>query len=275
MKQTSLQGTISVGLKTMTHSLILTRAAKRSERWLYWLAHHWLLAFNIAWGVFVIAPWLAPVFMKLGVSGVGDGIYWFYQFFCHQLPERSFFLFGSQPMYSMQQISAVWPVGDPNVLRQFIGNAAWGWKVAYSDRMVSMYTGFWFASIGYSVLRRRVPPLPIWGYVLLILPMAIDGGTHFLSDIQSGASLGFGFRDSNAWLAQLTNNAFPATFYAGDTLGSFNSIMRLVTGALFGLASVWLAWPYADAAFNEVREELEVKFKRRFDRLGASNGPVS
>jgi hypothetical protein len=125
-----------------------------------------------------------------------------------------------------------------------------------------MYTGFWLASIGYAAIRRRVPPLPVWCYALLILPMALDGGTHFLSDLQAGLNFGTGFRDSNIWLAQLTNNALPATFYAGDTLGSFNSIMRLLTGALFGLASVWLAWPYADAAFGEVKEQLEEKFSR-------------
>ncbi len=246
----------------MASTLIAVRAPKRSERILYWLTDHWLLAFNIAWGVFVIMPWLAPVFMKVGATGVGDGIYWVYQFFCHQLPERSFFLFGSQPMYSIQQINTVWPGSDPNVLRQFVGNAALGWKVAYSDRMVSMYTGFWVVSIGYGAIRRRVPPLPVWGYVLLIMPMALDGGTHFLSDLQAGLNFGTGFRDTNAWLAQLTSNAFPATFYAGDAVGSFNSIMRLLTGALFGLASVWLAWPYADAAFNEVKEQLEEKFAR-------------
>jgi hypothetical protein len=56
------------------------------------------------------------------------------------------------------------------------------------------------------------------------------------------------------------------TFYAGDALGSFNSLMRLLTGALFGLASVWLAWPYADAAFNEVHEQLDEKFERHYTR---------
>jgi hypothetical protein len=42
--------------------------------------------------------------------------------------------------------------------------------------------------------------------------------------------------------------------------------MRLLTGALFGLASVWLAWPYADAAFNEVREQLDEKLSRLMRR---------
>ncbi len=247
----------------MANQAIALPASKRSERWLYGLSRHWLLVFNIAWGAFVIMPWLAPVFMKIGATGAGNGVYFFYQFFCHQLPERSFFLFGPQAMYSMQQINTVVPSIDPNILRQFVGNGDFGWKVAYSDRMVSMYTAFWMASIAYTFLRRRIRPLPIWGYVLLLLPMAIDGGSHFISDLMAGANFGSGFRDANVWLQQLTNNAFPMSFYAGDALGSFNSIMRLLTGALFGAASVWLAWPYADAAFFEVREELEDKFRRR------------
>jgi uncharacterized membrane protein len=255
----------------MIYQIVAVRAPKRSERLVYWLAQHWLWVFNLAWGVFVITPWLAPVFMKIGAEGVGNGIYFVYQFFCHQLPERSFFLFGSQPMYSMQQINTVWPSTDPNVLRQFVGNAALGWKVAYSDRMVSMYTGFWVASIAYAFLRRRVRPLPVWGYILLILPMALDGGSHFVSDLLAGQNFGAGFRDANVWLQQLTNNALPMSFYAGDALGSFNSIMRLLTGVLFGIASVWLAFPYADAAFGEVREELEDKFRR----MGKSHGDAS
>ena len=68
--------------------------------------------------------------------------------------------------------------------------------------------------------------LPWWGFVLLLLPMAFDGGTHFISDIIGG--IGGGFRYSNLWLAVLTGNVFPATFYVGDALGSFNSWMRFV-----------------------------------------------
>lgn len=243
----------------MTSSTLSLRTPTRSERALHWIAGHWLAIFNILWGVFVVAPWLAPVFMRLGVVELGNGIYFVYQFFCHQLPERSFFLFGPQPMYSLAQIGAAWPVDDPNVLRQFVGSADFGWKVAYSDRMVSMYTGLWLASIGFAAFRRRIRPLPIWGYALLLLPMLIDGGTHFLSDLLAAPDWGTGFRDTNAWLAQLTGGALPPEFYAGSALGSFNSIMRLLTGALFGAATVWFAWPYVDEAFGEIKEELAAK----------------
>jgi hypothetical protein len=69
-----------------------------------------------------------------------------------------------------------------------------------------------------------------------------------VSDIVGGIS--GGFRDSNQWLAALTGNAFPATFYAGDALGSFNSWMRLITGILFALGFVWLIFPYLQRSFE-------------------------
>src|SRR5512137_2621761 len=100
----------------MTTQVLTPSLRKRSERGVYWLARHWLAVFNIAWGVFVITPFLAPVFMQIGVTGVGNGIYFVYQFFCHQLPERSFFLFGRQSMYPLSEIAKVTQSIDPLVL---------------------------------------------------------------------------------------------------------------------------------------------------------------
>lgn len=75
----------------------------------------------------------------------------------------------------------------------------------------------------------------------LLLPILIDGGTHTVSDL---AGLGQGFRDTNIWLVTLTHQAFPVTFYAGDAIGSFNSIMRFITGLLAGPGIGWFAFPY-------------------------------
>ncbi len=124
---------------------------------------------------------------------------------------------------------------------RFIGNELMGWKVAWSDRMISFYTSVWLFALVWFPLRRKVKPISWWGFILLLLPMALDGGSHAISDL---AGIGQGFRDTNQWLAVLTNNAFSASFYAGDALGSFNSIMRLITGLLAGLGIVWLAFPY-------------------------------
>ncbi len=214
------------------------------------LSRHWLLLVNLLIALWVGLPWLAPVFMHWEWAGAADAIYFVYSLQCHQLPERSFFLFGTKPMYSLVEIQSVWQNTDnPFILRQWIGNVDMGWKVAWSDRMVSMYTTLFLSSLGYGLLRKRLKHLRLRVFFLLILPMAIDGTTHAISDL---AGIGQGFRDTNVWLQVLTNNAFPITFYQGDALGSFNSWMRLITGILFGIALVGFAYPYVNDSFADI-----------------------
>ncbi len=233
--------------------------AVSSNRLLYWFSQHWLLVFTVLWGLYAGLPWLAPVFMKLGWIGAGNAIYLVYSTQCHQLPERSFFLFGSKAMYSLAEIQAAWVVTDnPAILRLFIGNPEMGWKVAWSDRMVSMYTSVFFGGLVYWLLPRKLRPLSTRGFILFMLPMGIDGATHLISDL---GGIGRGFRDSNVWLAALTQHAFPAAFYAGDAAGSFNSWMRLITGVLFGAGIVWLAYPLVEAAFNDTALAIRAKFE--------------
>jgi uncharacterized membrane protein len=171
-----------------------------------------------------------------------------------------FFIFGPQTTYSLEQIQAAWQqTYDPAILRDFIGNSQMGFKVAWSDRMVSMYTSIPIFALTWRSLRNRTRSLPLWGFALLALPMAIDGGTHFISDL---AGIGQGFRYTNGWLAELTNNALQLTFYNGDALGSFNSWMRLITGILFGLGFVWSIFPYIDATFTDTANQIKTKFVR-------------
>ncbi|MBI3739213.1 MAG: DUF2085 domain-containing protein [Chloroflexi bacterium] len=220
------------------------------------ISQHWLGIFFVVYGLWVWLPWLAPISMHFGWDGAGKAIYLIYSFFCHQLPERSFFLFGQKSMYSLTEVQAAWQnTLNPLILRKFIGDQTTGWKVAWSDRMVSFYTSVWIFAVLWFPLRRKIKPLPWWGFALFLLPIAIDGGTHMISDF---AGIGQGFRDSNQWLAALTNNVFPATFYAGDALGSFNSWMRLITGLLAGLGITWLAFPYMSYTeiYNQKLEEL-------------------
>lgn len=213
-----------------------------------WLPRHWFLVLATAYGLWVWLPFAAPVLMHIGWDTPGRALYFVYSFFCHQLPERSFFLFGRSPMYSLAEIQAAWKSSlDPMVLRGFIGNSSMGWKVAWSDRMVSWYTTVWLFAVLWHPIRSKVKALPWWGFLLLLAPMALDGGTHMISDF---AGIGQGFRDTNLWLAVLTGHALPAWFYAGDALGSFNSWMRLITGVLAGLAVVWFAFPRLEASFR-------------------------
>ena len=213
-----------------------------------WLAKNWFLAFIALYGLWVWTPVLAPLFMRLVWDGPGSAIYFVSSFFCHLLPERSYFLFGPKVNYTLAEIQAAWiDTVNPLLLRKFTGTAAMGWKVAWSDRMISFYGGVWLFALLWYPLRHRLRNLPWWGLILLLLPMFIDGTTHFLSDL---AGIGQGFRDSNLWLANLTNFAFAQSFYAWDALGSFNAWMRIITGLLAGLGLVWFVFPYLDEAFS-------------------------
>jgi uncharacterized membrane protein len=221
------------------------------------IERYWILLFCLLFGAFVWLPFAAPVFMHGGWTGAGRTIYFIYSFLCHQLPERSFFLFGPKNMYSLGEVQAAWQYTlDPIVLRKFIGDPVMGWKVAWSDRMVSMYTSTFLFGLLWWPLRKRIKRLPWWGFLLFLVPMFIDGSTHMISDL---AGLGQGFRYNNAWLAGLMNNAFPASFYAGDALGSFNSWMRLLTGVFFGAGVVWFAFPYLDDVFDDQANSLSTR----------------
>jgi uncharacterized membrane protein len=221
-----------------------------------------VLVVSIFLGIYVLSPFLAPVFMSAGLTLPGKTIYWIYSYLCHQLPERSYFLFGSKISYSIGEIQSVWKnTNDITVLRQYIGDQQMGWKVAWSDRMVSMFTSLWVFGILWGLFKKKIRPIPWWGLSFLLLPMVIDGTTHFFSDL---AGLGQGFRDTNAWLATLTNNALASSFYAGDAWGSFNAWMRMVTGILFGLGIVWFGFPYIHVAATDAAEVVKYKYQQQF-----------
>jgi len=132
-----------------------------------------------------------------------------------------------------------------------------GWKVAWSDRMVSMYTSILIFGWLWYVLRKWIRPLSWQGLLLFMLPMALDGFTHMASDL---AGIGNGFRDTNLWLETLTQAAFPTSFYAGDAWGSFNSIMRILTGIAFGFGVTRFSFPYLDDYFKDYQQRIKNKF---------------
>lgn len=220
--------------------------------------------------------------MALGWERAGRGLYFLYNFFCHQLPERSWFLFGEQFSYTKEQIATafcqypteqawvpfqlgfnpaqIMAACDYNPLelisteivrRQFIGTPELGWKIAWSDRMVGMYASIFLFGLIYAGLRERgfnIPGLTWWLFLIFIAPLGIDGTTHLINDV-----FRLGFRDTNTWAAMLTGHAFPASFYAGDMFGSLNSVLRIVSGLLFGFGVVGFLWPIMDDEFSPQR----------------------
>lgn len=223
------------------------------KRMMTTLRQSWINVYLVLLGVLLVLPFIAPVFMNAGLTSLGSFIYLIYSFLCHQLPERSFFMYGAQVMYSLDELQrAGADTGTLLSLRQFIGTPELGWKVAWSDRMIWMYASMWFFGLLWKPFLSRIKALPWWGLALFLFPMAVDGITHFISDL---AGIGMGFRASNAWLAEFTGYALPVSFYAGDALGSFNSYMRLLTGFLFGLGVVWFVFPYVEITLYSPSEQ--------------------
>lgn len=237
----------------------LVRAA-----WQGLFCHHVRTGFNdivllVLMGMllFTLLPFAAPVAMHWGWYGVGEGIYRFYAFFCHQLPQRSWFLFGAKLTYMLSEIQQAAPTLPPEELRQFIGNETMGWKVAWSDRMIAFYTMTPIFGLMYARVRSRVAvrPLSVRAFLLALFPLVIDGSTHALNDILFSPYSMEGFRNTNAWLAVITLNRFPE-FYAGDHLGTFNWWARLLTGIVAAWAVAFTLFPMLDLLCGQSEYEI-------------------
>ncbi|MEO7911904.1 MAG: hypothetical protein ABIV47_19850 [Roseiflexaceae bacterium] len=228
----------------------------RSDSFLDGIARHWLVWFTALTGMWVTLPWLAPMLMHAGATWPAYLIYLLYSPQCHQLPQRSYFLFGDRLMVPLADILAVTGPSDPLELRWFVGTPVLGWKVAWSDRMVSLYTPLFLGAAVYALSGRRWRS-PRWRWALLLpyLPLLIDGLSHMVDDI-----FRLGIRADNAWLAALTSNIFTQAFYKGDALGSFNWWARLLTGLLASAAFVRQIYPLLDCGFATlVPHELPIQ----------------
>jgi uncharacterized membrane protein len=202
---------------------VLSDTADRMARW---LSRHWLAAFNGFVGVYLGLAFLAPVLMKIGATAPARWIYTVYSATCHQLGFRSFFLFGEQLFYPRFEFQAVTGI-DPNDIwasRAFIGDGLFGYKIALCERCVAIYGAILLAGIAFYFLRGRIRPLHwmLW-IVLGIIPIGLDGGTQLLS--------------------YLPFFSFPAR--------ESTPVLRVLTGVLFGLMSVWFAYPYMQESMDE------------------------
>jgi len=169
-----------------TRDLVIT-----IDIWTYRLAKHWLLFANASVGAFAMLPILAPILMAWGYNEPANLIYTLYSFTCHQMPSRSYFIFGHQ--------------------------------VAWCQRDFAIYTSIFLAGLVYARVRHWLKPLSLSAYLVAITPMAIDGFTQLI-----------GLRLSN-WE------------------------LRTMTGGLFGVASVWMAYPYVEESFQEIRQQVNAK----------------
>lgn len=95
------------------------------------------------------------------------------------------------------------------------------YQLAMDQRMMAIYVSATLAGLLYCLLRARRRPLSLRVYLALAMPLAVDGFTQL-----------FGWRESN-WQ------------------------LRTVTGALFGVASVWWFYPLLDRLTRDLQLAFE------------------
>lgn len=181
---------------------------------------HWLALTNSLVATFLALPILAPALMLLGMSAGASWIYSAYHSVCHQWAFRSFFLFGQQSVYSRDALQSL--VGEAHVF-DFIGNPALGFKVAFCERDVAIYSAILMAGLAFTRVRKHLVPPSLRLLGVLLLPIALDGTSQLL-----------GLREST-WE------------------------LRSLTGALFGVAAVWLIYPQVDRSVRRAALRAELR----------------
>ncbi len=187
-----------------------------AARIMRFIGKHWLLVANLTMLLLVGLPLVAPVLAHGGEQGLARAIHIAFTPFCHQLPERSFFLFGPQATYTADELSRV---GVEALSRRFTGTPELGYKVAVCQRCLAIYAAWLGFGLLFGLVRARLRPIQPRSFLLLLIPIAVDG------------------------VGQLF----------GLWASSWQS--RLVTGAMFALALVWFAYPYLEQGMAEMHQD--------------------
>ena len=144
---------------------------------------YWALLITIFLGLIVSAALSVPFLAYWGLDSISKPIFYLLHLICAQIPGHSFYLLGHQ-----------------------LGMCA---------RNFSIYSAMFAGSLIFVLSKKRLPGIPWWVWVLMILPMALDGITQM-----------FGLREST-WE------------------------LRVLTGTLFGLGNVLFALPFVQKSLRE------------------------
>ncbi len=192
------------------------------------VAEHWLLLVNLAVFVFIGLPILAPFLAEAGLERPAYWIYSTYRLTCHQLPYRSYFIGGAAFTHSVVEIEAVTGVSDKYALIHHpLVNSVFGSQTAVCHRDIAIYGAVLLAGLVFGLVRDRLKPLPFKVFVLFLIPIAIDGFTQLL-----GGIVPFVPARESTWL------------------------LRTITGALFGIGGVWLAYPYIEQGMRDIKQSI-------------------
>jgi uncharacterized membrane protein len=224
-----------------------------ADRALYWLSKHYLALLNLVMLVYFGLPILAPILMNAGATGPANVIYTVYKPLCHQFGFRSFFLLGEQAYYPLDEahVHGVVTFGQATGFedlhnpagigrfnaRQFTGNETMGYKMALCERDMAIYSAIFLFGIFYAVSGRKLKPLHWMLWILIGMgPIGLDGFSQLFSQMEW------------TWLERFLpyRESIP--------------LVRVLTGALFGFATAWFAYPSIEESMSETRQFFFKKF---------------
>jgi len=147
------------------------------------LMEYWAHIVTIVLGSLVLCAISIPFLSYLGLDSIAKPIFFSLHLVCAQMPAHSFYIFGHQ--------------------------------LGLCERNFSIYTSMFIGSLIFVLTKKRMRGIPWWFWILMMMPMALDGTTQM-----------FGWRESD-W------------------------ILRIVTGTLFGAGNVWFALPIMQKSLSE------------------------
>ncbi len=222
----------------------------------YYLSKYWYgfaMLFSFA---FLLLAFAAPALMAENQVERAQKVYRFLAVNNHQLPERSYFMFGENggvQTYTLQKLENAGM--DPTNRQSFLGDERIGYKLGLNHRMMAIFIGMLVGGLAWGLSRGKLR-MGLLVFLLLLLPILFDGFSHMLSENGSG------FREVNQWARILTGNQFSDSFYTQATAGSLNWWLRTITGTLFGLGITWFLFTRFNDYFKNVRAKLEPRLRR-------------
>lgn len=228
------------------------RTISSADRFSWWLSRWYMVAIAGLLILYVGLPFLAPVFARAGATGAAKLIYTIYSPLCHQLPFRSWFLWGSQAYYP-RELAGIQGVAT---YEQFTGSSgvqvtterkftgveelgygaeAAGYKVALCQRDVAIYAAMALFALLFLATGRKIKALPWYLWLIFgLVPIGLDG-----------------FSQLPSLIAQLPDWML---------IRESTPVLRSLTGGLFGLTTAWYLFPMIEDSMRETRKMLAGKF---------------
>src|SRR5437667_3909318 len=168
---------------TLASPLSKQALERTTQRFGEFLLNYWAHIITAVLGLLVATALSIPFLSYFGLDAIAKPLFFSLHFVCAQIPSHSFYVFGHQ--------------------------------LGLCERNLSIYTSMFLGSLVFVLSKQRMPGLPWWFWILMLLPMACDGITQM-----------FGWREST-W------------------------VLRIVTGTLFGLGNIWFVLPLIQKSLVE------------------------